>query len=212
MIQLPKKDKEGKQYISYSQISTWKKNKRNYIRRYFFDEKFLGNAYTEFGKKVGEALENNDFSGFSKEQKITLKKATRLDLFEREIKWEFDEFYVVGYIDTVDKELTTLIDYKTGDIKTKISEYNTDDYTQLDIYCGAILQETGKMPKKAFVELIDRKGNGFKNEELVVGDTIENIPKKITLKRLKEVEKEVVDIVNEISDYYKVFLKLKEGY
>ena len=62
-IILPRVDKEGKCYISYSQHSKWKRDKKDYIKSYFFGERFEGNAYTDFGSKVGEALENNDFSG-----------------------------------------------------------------------------------------------------------------------------------------------------
>jgi hypothetical protein len=53
---LPKTDKDGISYLSYSQISTWIKSKRDYIRQYFFKEGFEGNAYTDFGSKVGEAF------------------------------------------------------------------------------------------------------------------------------------------------------------
>ena len=78
-INLPRKDDEGKFYMSYSQDSKWKKSKKDYFKSYFFGEKFEGNAYTDFGSAVGEAIENNDFSAFSKVATTVLKKATRLD-------------------------------------------------------------------------------------------------------------------------------------
>jgi len=58
---LPRKDKDGNYYISYSQISKYKRSKRDYIRNYFFGEDTDTEAlkkYGAFGHKVGEAYEN----------------------------------------------------------------------------------------------------------------------------------------------------------
>jgi len=84
-IVLPRTDEEGKCYISYSQISKWKYpkgGKKDYIKSYFFGERFEGNAYTDFGSLIGEALENNDFSAFSEKDQVVLDMITRLDEFE----------------------------------------------------------------------------------------------------------------------------------
>lgn len=219
-IILPRTDKEGNYYLSYSQISTWKKSKRDYIRQYFLGEAFTGNKYTEFGTKVGESLENNDFSGFTKKEQEFLKTVPRYDEFEREIKLNMKGFYVKGFIDTNSLEpwhkghkyqtVLKLADYKTGDITKKKEEYESDDYIQLEIYSAAIKQDTKKLPKDVKVYLIDRKGNAYKGEELTLGEEYVTIDKKITLKRVKEVKKIVQDTAEEISDYYKVFLKLNE--
>lgn len=208
-IVLPRVDKEGKCYISYSQHSKWKRDKKDYIKSYFFGERFEGNAYTEFGSLIGEALENNDFSAFDEQEQLVLESITRLDEFEREIKWDFGDFYVKGYIDTNDKELTTLIDYKTGAMN-KASEYDSDKYDQLAIYAGAIEQETGKLPENAYVILIERKGNAFRGETLKLGREFEEIPQDVTPEKVKEVGENVVKVATEISDYYRVFNLINE--
>jgi len=56
-LDLPKKHKKGKSYLSYSQIQLFKRDKEKYYKRYILDEKFDGNAYTDFGNKVGKSLE-----------------------------------------------------------------------------------------------------------------------------------------------------------
>lgn len=207
-IVLPKKDKKtGKQMVSYSQLSCWKESFRNYVRRYFFTEKFEGNDWTEFGNKVGTALENNDFSAFTKPEQTTLKKVTRYDDFERRIEWHFDEFFVLGFIDTSTSVPTKIGDYKTGDPDKVTAKYESKDYQQLEIYSGAIEQETGVLPEEAHVFIIERIGNPYK-EDLKVGKRIVVVTKDITPERIEEVKQEVLDIVQEISDYYKVFLKL----
>ncbi len=205
---LPRVDKEGNYYLSYSQISTWKKSKRDYMRQYFYGESFDGNAYTDFGSKVGEALENNNFSEFTKREEKFLLTIPRYDEFEREIKLLMKGFYVKGFIDTNTSDCKKLADYKTGDVLTKAAEYEKDDYNQLEIYSAALEQETGILPTSAMVVLIDRTGNAFKGEELKLGGQFITITKKIDKKRLKSVLKEVQLIAEEISSYYKIFLKL----
>jgi hypothetical protein len=208
-LKLPKIDENGIGMYSYSQHSKWFKNKKEYIRSYFFGESFDGNAYTDFGSAVGEALEHNDFSDFDSKQTKTLNKVTRLDEFERSIKLDFPEFnfYIRGYIDSNDTELTTLIDYKTGALD-KESVYSADSYDQLAIYAGAIQQETGKLPTEAYVELIERLGNPWKQEPLTVGNKIVKIPQDISEENIEKVKLKIIKGAKEISSYYKVFNKL----
>lgn len=207
-LDLPRKDKDGRSYLSYSQYTTWKKSKREYIRQYFFGESFDGNAFTESGKKVGEALENNDFSGFTRGERALLVKLPRLDTFERMIRLEYPEgFYVKGFIDTNSSDFRHIIDYKTGDM-SKRSEYDSDEYCQLEIYALALEQETGVLPDKAEVVLIERLGNPFKGEELKLGENFEVIDRSLDVFRLETVRQDVLKIALEIADYYKVFKKL----
>lgn len=203
-IILPRTDEKGNYYISYSQHSKWKRSKKEYIKSYFLGEKFEGNAFTSWGSMIGEAIENNDFSAFTPKEKKVLKRITRLDEFEREIKLDMGDFYVMGFIDSNDKDLKILIDYKTGDMN-KVEVYEADDYDQLGIYAAAIEQETGKLPEQAYVELIERKGNAFKGEELVLGTKIAQIPQDISPKKIKEIKKDITKVAGEISDFYKVF-------
>lgn len=216
-IVLPKTDKvTGIPYLSYSQISTWKKSKRDYIRQYFFGEDFSGMSdYMDFGSKVGNALEKNDFSEFTKEEQKFLKTIPRYDQFEREINLQMDGYFVKGFIDTNTTENTEkgelvkkIADYKTGEIEKKESEYASDDYIQLDIYAASIQQETGVLPEEVSVFLIDRTGNAFKGEPLRLGERYITITKKVDDKRVKAVMNEVNKIAQEISEYYQIFLKL----
>lgn len=207
MIKLPRTDAEGKCYISYSQHSKWKTSIKEYIRSYFFGERFEGNAYTDFGTKIGEALENNDFSAFTEREEAVLSMVTRLDEFERQIKLDLGEFYVMGYIDTNDKDCKILIDYKTGDLN-KVAVYEDDKYDQLVIYAAAIEQETGKLPEQAHVELIERTGNAFRGETLELGREVVQIPQDISPEKVAQVKEDVIKVAQEISDYYAVFNKL----
>ena len=208
-MNLPKKDKDGNQYLSYSQIHSFFNNRRDYIRQYFLGEKFEGNTYTKFGKLLGEALEKGDFSIFTNKEQEFLKTIPRYDEFEREVRLQRDGFYVIGYIDSNTSDCVKILDYKTGDMD-KESVYTSEDYSQLYIYAAALEQELGKLPKKASVILIERLGNPFKKEKLGLGDKYIPIDKKVTKKAIKEVINKVDKTAKEISDLYEVFLKLND--
>lgn len=226
---LPRQDELGRYYISYSQINKWKRSKRDYMRHYFFgepDDNAALQIYGDFGHKVGEAYENNDFSAWSEEETEFLKSLPHLDEFERKVELRMDGFYVLGYIDTnnfiplkkadigkLSKEVrgivTELVDYKTGDIEKRSPEYQSEDYWQVDIYAAALQQEQAIYPKKGSVVLIGRSGNAFAGEELNLTMQAAIIDKPISEERCKSVLKQVQEVAEEISAYYQAYLKLK---
>lgn len=213
-IRLPKQDADGRYAFSYSQYKKWKNGPKDYIRSYFFKEPFLGNAYTEFGNKVGEALEKGDFSEFSRSEQEVLKKASRLGQYEKRVELDFGDFYLLGFIDSCDgvdgSPVTRILDYKTGG-PGKESEYDPEGYDQVALYAAAIEQEQGSLPKKAWVEFMLREGNPFKGEELRLG-TQEPIiiPQPISKKRVEAAKERVRDVAEEIHHCYAVFEKLNK--
>ena len=225
---LPKRDKEGKCYLSYSQIKTWKDSKRKYIREYFLKEDTdnVGlQKFGDFGHKVGEAFENNDFSAFEPDEIEFLKTVPKYDEFERKVRLDMDGFHIIGYIDTntkpeegrVGKKKVKYIkkigDYKTGDVEKKGSskvDYSSDDYLQIEIYAAALEQEFGKAPDQGDVFLIGRSGNAFAGEKLELTKEFIPINRKVTKARLNQVLEEVQAIAEEISAYYEAFLKINK--
>lgn len=207
-IILPKQ-KDGRYLISYSQINSFLTNKKEYFKSYFYNQPIEFTAYIDFGGAVGKALETNDFSGFSKAEQKTLKKVPRLDEFERKINYKYDEFDVIGFIDTNTKDLSHTIDYKTGS-KAKIKDYQSAKYIQPYIYSLGLQQEHGVTPEQTNVILIERIGNAYKGEPLVVGEEIWNIPLEISKVKLEYAKDLVYKTATEISNYYKTFLKLNK--
>ena len=202
-MELPKKDKEGNNYVSYSQISLFKRSQKEYYENYIIGKPFEGNAYTDFGSKVGFSLENNNFDLFTKKEQKTLKKVNRLDEFERKVFLNYEDFYVLGFIDTNTKDCLEIKDYKTGG-NNKEFQYLEPNYTQLHLYALALKQETGITPTKATVEFIRRSGNAFKGEMLTVANEepiILNID--ISENRLKQVYWDTLNTVKQIEEFYK---------
>ena len=201
-MDLPKKDRYGNSYVSYSQLSTFRNNINDYHKKYILNEPFKGNEYTDFGSKVGEALEKNNFTLFDEKERETLKKVTRLDEFERKCVLKYDGFYLLGFIDTNSFDLKEIIDYKTGG-KKKEFQYLKDDYHQLHLYALALRQETGVTPTKASVEFIRRVGNIYRGQQLMVGDEVISIDVDFNHNILNEVYSDIYRTAIEISDFYK---------
>ena len=204
-MNLPSKDKYGNSYLSYSQISTFLKDKEQFLKTYILKEPFTGNEYTEFGSKVGKALETNDYSLFNETEKETLNKLTRLDLFEQRIMINYDSFYLVGYVDTCSSDLTKIIDYKTGGVGKEF-QYSNSDYTQLCYYALGIRQETGINVKSASVEFIRRKGNLKTGLKVADEDPIK-IKIDLSENRLKCVYWGTIKVAKDIETYYLNYLK-----
>lgn len=229
---LPKTDENGVSYLSYSQISTWLKSKREYMRQYFFGEAFEGNAYTDFGSKVGEALEHNNFEGFEPDEQEFLKTIPRYDHFEALIKLQLDGFYIKGFIDTMERigdeivvnkesgavfpvNVGSIADYKTGDIKKKKADYESEDYIQLEIYAAGVQQMTGNLPEKSEVFLIGREGNPNsrkkgESKDLTLSQEFITITREITPEKIEAVKTLCQDVAEEISAYYTTYLKMNQ--
>lgn len=212
---LPRKDKEGRYYLSYSQISKWNKSKRDYIRSYFFGEEDNNPAlqkYGDFGHKVGESYEHNDFSKWDDDEAKFLKSLPYYDEFEREIKLDMGSFYVLGFIDSNTKKedgyVKKMLDYKTGEIVKRTPDYESDDYRQIHIYAAALEQEYKKLPDEACVVLIGRDGNAFAGDELTLSKEVAIIEKKLTKKSILETKQYIKEIAEEICSYYTIYLKL----
>ena len=214
MVVLPKKkliNGVDSYYLSYSQISSWLKYKKDYYSSYFYKVPFEGNAYTSFGSKIGEALENNNFNEFTEKEQKFLRTIPRGDEFEREINLLLPNgVYVTGYIDTNKLPVDWMRDYKTGTY-SKVSEYDDPmKYLQIPLYAGAIQQETGVIPQDCGVVLIDRTGNAFQGEELLLGEQFWEIPLKIGEKEIKNAIETAVKVSEEISKEFQMFQRINK--
>lgn len=209
-LNLPKKDKNGIGRLSYSQIKCFKENKNEFINRYILNKPFKSNEYIKFGNKVGNSIQHNNFNNFHELEEEILRKVERLDEFEKFVKLDFVGFVMFGYIDSINKEMTKIIDYKTGG-NNKESKYSKEEYTQLCYYALALKQQEEKLPLKAEVHFITRSGNPYKYQDLVVDQKdpiIINVD--ISEERLKKVYWETIKTAEEIESFYLNYLNLNE--
>lgn len=218
---LPTKDKEGKQYISYSQVSSWHDSKgfntglpgnQEYIRKYFLGERFPSGPFADFGKQVEAFItERSSSEFFTKEELEVLCNIKPLGVFQHEFKLQFEEFYVTGFIDDTTSDFTHIRDYKTASLASA-KKYSGPEYEQLDLYALAIQQQEGKVPSKLEVCIIERLGNGFRGgrDVLKVGENVWYVDRQTSAERLNILENKIITTAQEISDYYEVFLNLNK--
>lgn len=201
-VNLPRKDEQGRSYLSYSQISLFNRDPKEYHNRYIIGQKFEGNEYTDFGSKVGEALEHNDFTEFDEGEQSILKQVTRLDEFEKRVTLEYKGFYVMGFIDTNTSDYSCIIDYKTGG-KGKEYQYAEHSYDQLTVYALALRQMHGVTPTNVQVQFIRRKGNAYRGQPLKVANELPiTIPIEMSLGRLKRVYWDILRTAKNIEKLY----------
>ena len=221
MIELPRKDKDGNSYISYSQITSWndakgfntgKSGREEYIRGYFLGETFVDDkGFAQFGKDVEDYIVNKEGKDkFAGSEIEVLDNIQPLDVHQKELRIQYPGFYVLGYIDDCTTDYKHIRDYKTCSVNSG-KKYATDDYWQLYLYSIGIEQELGYYPDKIEVCCIERTGNPFKGggrSVLAVGNSHWMIEKKITKLIVNNINNLVTSTVNEISEYYTVFKKL----
>ena len=220
-IDLPRKDDKGVNYISYSQYTSFKSDSgfntglpgyQEYIRSYFLGERFPDAGWAQFGKDVEDYIcERKSGEMFSQRERDVLEKVEPLGNFQIEVKlWLASNLYLLGYIDDATHDLMKVRDYKTGS-DNSLQKYTKPDYEQLDFYSMWVKQETGRLPNELEVCGIERKGNVFgltdRRDLLTVGEKVTYIPRETSEERCENVKNNLLKVVFEISDYYKIFKK-----
>lgn len=216
---LPTVDEHGVPYLSSTQIDKFiaaksfnlkVEGKLEYIAQYFLKAKFEDTGWAQFGHECEDSIVTKNYSNFTPTEIATLEKVEAYDLTQYEVRVDFGDFYLKGYIDTIDNGLTKLKDYKTASANSK-EKYYKDEYVQILYYGMGIKQITGKYPEMV-VEIIERNGNAFRGGRnvLTVGNEIWRIEKTLTEDKESELREYIREIANEISEYYQVFLKLNE--
>lgn len=246
-IILPRKDKDGNYYISYSQYTSFNsdsgfntglKGDLEYMQGYFFGKRSEDAGWGRYGSdcedyicyrdhskeeiakldaeliKQGKPTITEAIESFTDEEKKFLRTVEPLGNFQVEVKyWLSDNVYIYGFIDDATKNLMHIRDYKTGG-KARVKDYKGDKYKQLDIYSLFVRQETGKLPEKLEVVLIERKGNCFglenRRDLLHAGKEVWYIERETTEERLFQIEMDVKRTVQQISDMYKTYLSLQK--
>lgn len=221
-IVLPRKDADGNFYISYSQISTFKDKesynlkvlgKIEYMAAYFFGDKWPDSGFALFGSEAEDYICNGDHAeNFSADERKVLDSIEPIGNFQVEIKiWILPNVYIKGYIDDCNEGLSWLRDYKTASKRSK-AKYYKEEYVQLDIYAMYALQETGKIPEKLEVCIIERTGNCFgmvnRRDLLKVGNEVWYHDRETSLERMNKIKGDLIATVYEISELYQLYLQL----
>lgn len=165
-------------------------------------------------KKYGkdEKLISASLASFTEEEKKIMNTIEPLGVFQQEAIIDFGRFKLLGYIDDMSKDITHIRDYKSASDNSR-KQYYEDDYYQTDIYAMWVKQETKKLPEKTDVVIVERAGNCFRGggrSVLSVKGQVWYHERQINVERQIYLKKYIEKTVKEISDCYKVFLKLNK--
>jgi hypothetical protein len=158
--------KNGK--ISASQIETWIKSPKDYIKKYIVGEPFIDNKYTIFGKKIHKLIEDNDLS---------VEFIPKLKNKEVYFEEEFDGSILNGFIDSIDEGI--IFDYKIS--KNPWTQTMVDKNNQLKFYALFHKIKYGFLPS---VSIIHIESDDTQNEMSLTGK-IRMISKQIEFEDLE---------------------------
>lgn len=200
----------GKEYISYSYLSSFLQRRDDWITTYLFDQR-LENIWANYGKAVGTFFETKgkEVDEILTEDTVALLKS-HLFLddyeFEKPIGFIIDKYLLIGFIDVYRKDV--LIDIKTGS-KDSISKYEEDSYMQTRLYCYGLESMGITPPNKVGVMAFLRKGNNTSKHPLRLEGGPEFIETPYNKKEVDGyIEEVLLPAINEIDDYKKLFKEL----
>lgn len=217
---------EGKQKLSYSQYGSFTSElyRPDYIKQYFAGIKVGGNHFTDFGTDLGTYMEWVGLGRPQGEEPKTIylsdKDKNWLDtleypencIYEDLIVVDCGEFVIEGYIDRcwyLPENRVRIRDFKTGNIKTKASEYASPDYNQTTLYCYQKEQE-GYTIDDSDVMLFGRGGNNSQKSPLKLTQEYMKISTPYSTDRALKFLDKVTVVAKEISEQYKRYLDLFE--
>lgn len=140
-----------KDYLSFSQYSTYNASEKSYIKMYIQGIK-LSNKYLDFGKHIGTALDDRDFKGDHNQELARELVGPRPDICEEELRETFNGIPLLGYADGTWKEQIKIDEYKTG--KTAWTQKKVDKHEQLTFYAIMKHLQTGLPIEAIDIELI----------------------------------------------------------
>lgn len=216
---------EGKAKLSYSQISSWKSPlyKSGYVKQYMLGVKLPSGIYADYGSACGtyiESLATGDKSCHTEYQHLLSESDRKVlealeypndSVYEDLVVLDLGEFCLEGYIDRAThfpEKIAHIVDYKTGSIAKKKSEYQSEDYKQTNVY-AYFKEKEGYTIEECGVWMLDRAGNNSAKSPIRLTGLTEYIPTPYSREKTEEyLDKDVRKIAHEISDYYKKFKKL----
>ena len=208
----------GKPKISYSEISKMWENQyvknplKEYVLQHFLgQESTIPDVYGKFGSCVEDFIcLGKQECELNESEKELLRQVKPYGNYQVPFLIDFGDFVFVGKKDDQNDDCSIIRDYKTAS-ENSVTQYKEGypKYKQLHAYALERYINHESIPKLELIA-IERLGNPFKSEPLKVGSNIWRYEFVPTEKELLELKENIINTVKEISDFYKVFLKLNQ--
>lgn len=206
------KYKLPKKYLSYSAISLWQKDKDAFRQRYYYNEPFIDNVYTLFGREVHESLET----------KQNLAHIPRYSVSEMPIKIDIEGVPIIGYIDSFSPKSRSFLDFKTStrlpDGSARWNLVEVQKLMQLPFYSFLIEQKHGRVHPwckliwletqfKASKEMVGSRIMEGEGNELELTGHYEVFRREIEPWERVRIKEIILESANEISKDYAKYTK-----
>jgi hypothetical protein len=196
------KTKLPKQYLSYSAIDLWYKNKPEFRKRYYEGKKPIETRYTIYGKTAHESIDKDP----------ELAHIPRLETKEHDIRVNIGDVPIRGFIDTFNPNTNQFYEYKTGlkmaDGGSRWTIDKVNNHRQLPFYSLLIREKYGSYNPNTLLILLETdwvkdsiKHGGVEviiSEELKLTGRCEMFMRKITDKELDETKDWLLKAAEEI--------------
>lgn len=142
-------------YLSWTQLTLWEKNQKEYERIYFYGGEHRRSKYMDFGSEVADDAEN----GTSERESV---KALNVILptykivehkIDTEVKTDKGILRLHGRLDTY--EPIRFRERKTGTVKW--TQRKVDTHGQIDYYYMLVYLSEGKLPTEAYLDWAETK-------------------------------------------------------
>lgn len=198
----------------------WQRDRETYRKRYYEKEAYISTPYTEFGNKVGRALETGEFFD------PLLSRVPRFDVPEHKLEVEINGVPFLMYLDSFNSETKEILEYKTGilgpDGRLPWDRVKVRKHTQLPIYTLGVKTAYGEWAPSIqlvwiethWVERMDdivQNGQTFSmpQRELALTGKMEIFSREIKEWELDRMADIIRNVAEEISTDYKLWKKTK---
>lgn len=193
-------------YLSPSALDLWEKDKKEYERRYFGNEKGYESAEMKFGTRVHKAMELGYDENFTID--MLAKSIPKYDGHEVEtqaiLTTQYGDIPLFGKIDNIDFETKNFKDWKTG--KEPWTKDRAKKATQIAFYALMLECLTKRRPQKGSIVWIQTEG---KNENLRVTGTYQEFEVEIHEQDIESLKKRIIKACIGIDKAYKNYIKNK---
>lgn len=197
------KVKLPREYLSYSAMSMWIKNKKGFEENYFKgNRKDLNTPAINFGKKIADQLEAGEDIGIP----LTVYDSRDVAMFTT-----FGGVRFIYKCDGFDPKTKSFVEYKTGTFAWTQSMVN--NAMQLKFYTACIYNEFGVLPKRVQLQWMPTEFTKGKYGRTVVKlkGHVETFEFKPDLLDTLKFSAQMVKTAKEIAQAYDRFLRAKQN-
>lgn len=141
-------------YLSWTQMDLFETSPDQYVRTYIGGEARRSNMGQDLGKEIANGLETGENTGDITKD-LVIAKLPKFELMDNEFKAEIliskEKIPLFAKIDSAKKDLSSIIEYKTGLEKYPWNQIKADKWDQITFYCVVVHAITGKIPQSELV-------------------------------------------------------------